>query len=89
MAEAKRSVSFREFRGWCEYVAREPSVGDRLDWWMGQLLAVVLNYLRKPGASRVKAEELIPDRWGDRKPAGRRFGGRELGEMLKAWARGG
>ena len=39
----KETTTEYEFRQWCHYFAREPSVGDRIDWWNSQLLAAAIN----------------------------------------------
>ena len=80
-------MTAREFRGWCLYLDREPSVGDRLDWWLGQILAAILNLFRR---TPVKAADLTPDRWGDRTGSrSARLRGKDLADALKALFGGG
>ena len=91
VAEAKAAVSEQEFRRlWCPYLAREPSVGDRLDWWGSQILALMVNVHRSKGTKPLAAADVLPDRWGDRgpapAPAAARFRGKDLHDMLRALA---
>lgn len=65
VAEAKAGMTEAEFRGWCHYIPREPSVGDRLDDWFPVLIGHLVNAIPfRPG--RFDAGPLVPDRWGDR-----------------------
>jgi hypothetical protein len=86
--EAKASVSEREFRHWRVVFAREPAGVEALDWWMSQVVALLINVHRKRGASAVAAADLIPDRWGDRGGGKAVMKGKDLHDALKAWAGG-
>lgn len=58
-----------DFRRYAAYRARWPGPEARLDFWFGQLLAVLANMFRKPGAKPVSPADLIPDWWADRAEA--------------------
>lgn len=79
----KETTTEYEFRQWCHYFAREPSVGDRIDWWNSQLLAAAINPHRPKGRGAVRAESLIPKRW----PVARQ-NENQVADQVMAWARG-
>lgn len=69
VSECKARVSERDFRTYWLYSQREPSVGERLDWWMAHLVAAVLAPYRKSGQPALSAERLIPKRWPQSRPS--------------------
>lgn len=92
VAEAKAAVAEREFGHWRAKFAREPDGVEQLNWWMGQVLAVLVNVHRAKNAPAVSADDLIPDPWGERaaaRPPAVKFKGKALDDMLRAWAGGG
>lgn len=56
----KATTAEREFRTWCAYFAREPSLGDRLDA-VARLLVGVVNHLRT--GEKLRTGDLVPGRW--------------------------
>lgn len=65
-------MSEADFRRYAAHLAHEPPLGDRLDWWMSQVLAVLINTNRRSGAAAVDPEDLIPERWVDNSVRSRR-----------------
>lgn len=83
LSECKERVSERDFRAYWLYFRREPSDGERLDWWMAQLIASVLAPYRKSGQPALSAERITPKRWPEKMP-----GESTLVAKIKAWAAG-
>lgn len=76
-------MSEAEFRVYAAYYAREPSVGDRIDWWNARILAALLNPYRPNGRAPVRAESLCPRRW----PAPIEQSTESVTEQVVAWGR--
>lgn len=55
----------RDARELAIYLAREPTIEQRLDFWLSRLVAVGANPWRKKGRSPIDPNSLIPDWWGD------------------------
>lgn len=72
VGQLKRQVTEQEFRDYAAHLAREPTVGEQLNFWMSQLVAVLVNVNRAKGKQPIKPADLIPDRWGDVTPADKR-----------------
>ena len=79
----KETTTEYRFRQWCCYFAREPSAGERLDFWSAQLLAAAVNPHRGKGQSAVRPESLMPRRW----PVPRQ-NENQVADQVMAWARG-
>ncbi|QEL14336.1 phage tail assembly protein T [Limnoglobus roseus] len=56
-------MSEQEFREYAAHLAFEPPAGERVEWWLSQILAVLVNTNRAKGKEPVKPADLIPDRW--------------------------
>lgn len=62
--ETKAAISERGFRQFAAFFNKEPPLEEKLDFWMGRLVAAVLAPWQKKGAD---PRELIPDWWGETK----------------------
>ena len=56
--------SERELRELAAYLAHDPPLEARLDFWAAQLLAAAINPWRKKGSAATSPADLIPDWWG-------------------------
>lgn len=99
VAVAKATLGEAEFQRWREFIRREPTAADRLEYWLSWLVTAFLNAHRQPGArplsvDRVRQDAVdlagkLPDRWRDGPPVvPGRLKGKALGQAFKAWAKG-
>lgn len=65
--ETKAAISERGFRQFAAFFGREPPLEEKIDFWMGRLVAAVLAPWQKKSAKEIDPRELIPDWWGERK----------------------
>ncbi len=89
LASLVNEMSEAEFQLHAALVRGEASDGDRLDYWLGGLLASFLNVHRRSGSPSVNVKDLRPA-WGFAERAAKRAEENEstATAMLIAWAKG-
>lgn len=75
--DLKAAVPEAVFRSWQVYFSKEPTVGERLDWWFSQLLAWCCSW----GGAPPKPFDLVPWKWP--KPP---TDPHALADRIRAWA---
>lgn len=64
--ELRRSMTEAEFREYMAMVSIEPPLTQKLDWWLSQVMAALVNPYRADGAPQVQSADIKPDWWGER-----------------------